>query len=265
MDTLFWKEKWLGDVLLCEKYSRLFRLDSNKDALVSDRIIKDGSSWSLNWQWCREPAGRTGAELSQLQSDLVSFSFANNNKDSWSCTLRGSGIYTTHSFSEILNNLILHNPAPPTVNMRNNLILLKVGVHVWRTKLKRLPVRFELDKRVVDLDTVLCPICNVEVETVEHMTLTCPRVKDLWYRVFKWANVGNSAYNSLEEMFKGLRNSSGPNTSSRIWQAIEWVTGYLIWHNLNLKVFENKEWNCPVMVSDIQSESFLWISSRSKH
>ncbi|XP_071739763.1 uncharacterized protein [Rutidosis leptorrhynchoides] len=42
--TLFWKDLWLGNVLLCEKFNRIFRLDSKEDALVSDREIKCGSA-----------------------------------------------------------------------------------------------------------------------------------------------------------------------------------------------------------------------------
>ncbi|XP_071738647.1 uncharacterized protein [Rutidosis leptorrhynchoides] len=130
----------------------------------------------------------------------------------------------------------------------------------------RLPVRVELDKCGIDLDSIRCPICDNDAESVEHMILSCPKVMDVWVRIFRWYNLGNvnTLYSGLNDMFKGKVVPSDPNSPSKIWQAIEWVTGYLIWRYRNLKVFENKDWNAPTMVIEIQAKSFLWISSRTK-
>ncbi|XP_071694446.1 uncharacterized protein [Rutidosis leptorrhynchoides] len=43
----FWKDNWKGDGTLKDKYGRLFRLDSNADCSISDRL-QDGC-WS--WAW----------------------------------------------------------------------------------------------------------------------------------------------------------------------------------------------------------------------
>ncbi|XP_071740101.1 uncharacterized protein [Rutidosis leptorrhynchoides] len=58
-ETLLWKDIWLSNVSLCEKFNRIYRLDTNQEALVSERITKDGTSWTVNWRWSREPTGRT--------------------------------------------------------------------------------------------------------------------------------------------------------------------------------------------------------------
>ncbi|XP_071695414.1 uncharacterized protein [Rutidosis leptorrhynchoides] len=264
MNTLFWKETWLGNVLLCEKYNRLFRLEESKNTLVSERIVKNGSTWNSSWNWIKEPTGRTGDEFRQLQTYLNSFSFKNNPKDSWEWKSHSSRVFTTHTFTSMLNESCLQNISLHPATMRNNLIPLKVGILIWRAKLKRLPVHFELDKRGVDLDSVMCPNYNNEVETVEHMMLTCPRIKDLWNRVFKWVNMNTFAYSCFDDMFNGTLQRPNAKPNSNVWQAIEWVTGYMIWRNRNLKVFENKEWNGPMTINEIQAKRFLWISSRSK-
>ncbi|XP_071726766.1 uncharacterized protein [Rutidosis leptorrhynchoides] len=97
-NTLFWKDAWLDNKLLYEKFGRLIMLDSNEDALVSERIIKV--------------------------------------------------------------------PAQKAPTMQNNWLPQKFDIFIWRTLLKILPVRVELDKRGVDLESILHPVCNNEVETV---------------------------------------------------------------------------------------------------
>ncbi|XP_071725720.1 uncharacterized protein [Rutidosis leptorrhynchoides] len=53
--TYFWKDRWHGSELLCEKYPRLFRLDTNQDATVADRLWLAGSERKLIESWSREP------------------------------------------------------------------------------------------------------------------------------------------------------------------------------------------------------------------
>nr|GEW70259.1 RNA-directed DNA polymerase, eukaryota, reverse transcriptase zinc-binding domain protein [Tanacetum cinerariifolium] len=45
----------------------------------------------------------------------------------------------------------------------NKLVPKKVNIFMWRALKGRLPVRVELDKRGVDLDSVLCPSCSWEI------------------------------------------------------------------------------------------------------
>ncbi|XP_071738133.1 uncharacterized protein [Rutidosis leptorrhynchoides] len=147
--------------------------------------------------------------------------------------------------------------------MRNTFLPHKVGIFVWRLKLGRLPVRVELDKRGIELDSVLCPNCKSVTESIEHMILNCQKVKEVWVKIFKWCNMGDISYSGSVDMFNG-NGSLSNQIISKVWQAIEWVTGYVIWNRRNAKTFENKEWNVPTVVNEIQSMSFLWISTRCK-
>ncbi|GKB90683.1 reverse transcriptase domain, reverse transcriptase zinc-binding domain protein [Tanacetum coccineum] len=49
----------------------------------------------------------------------------------------------------------------------------KVNIFVWRALRGRLSVREELDKRGIDLDSVLYPSCNNAVESCAHSLVTC--------------------------------------------------------------------------------------------
>ncbi|XP_071694360.1 uncharacterized protein [Rutidosis leptorrhynchoides] len=144
-------------------------------------------------------------------------------------------------FTKLLDDKILQNSFLTNETARNNFLLQKIGIFIWRSKLQRIPVCVELDKRGVDLDTILCPVFKTETETVEHALLLCSTAKDLWERVFKWWNVRSSQYSGLCDMFNGIIPGTNTNIRSKLWQAIEWVGGYMLWRNRNLKAFEKKE------------------------
>ncbi|GJZ00484.1 hypothetical protein Tco_0517913 [Tanacetum coccineum] len=62
-----WKDLWIGDQPLKDRYNRLFRLDLNEDCLISDTLIDGG----MSWQW-RKPiaSGRSESMLHSLLSKV---------------------------------------------------------------------------------------------------------------------------------------------------------------------------------------------------
>ncbi|XP_071696404.1 uncharacterized protein [Rutidosis leptorrhynchoides] len=109
--------------------------------------------------------------------------------------------------------------------LRNKSIPQKVSLFIWRTRLKRIPVRVELDKRGVDLDSVLCPLCSDAPESVEHAMFSCAK---------------------------------------ELWNTVIWVSGYFIWKNRNQKVFAKDSWGAPKILNEIQVKTYEWINNRSK-
>lgn len=54
--TLFWREYWLGDQLLSERFPRLFRLENDKNCLLNTRLVNE--AWE--WLWRRPVRGEGG-------------------------------------------------------------------------------------------------------------------------------------------------------------------------------------------------------------
>ncbi|GJR34791.1 RNA-directed DNA polymerase, eukaryota, reverse transcriptase zinc-binding domain protein [Tanacetum coccineum] len=50
----------------------------------------------------------------------------------------------------------------------------------------RLPVREELDKRGIDLDSILCPSCGDIVESCSHCLVMCNFAMSVWEKIFNW-------------------------------------------------------------------------------
>ncbi|XP_071714654.1 uncharacterized protein [Rutidosis leptorrhynchoides] len=82
--------------------------------------------------------------------------------------------------------------------------------------------------------------------------------------VLDWWGMGGSPNLGLGEMFQGKASLCMSEDGAKIWEAVEWICGYLIWKNRNQKVFNNKCWSPPVALCEIQVKSFEWIAKRYK-
>ncbi|XP_071695750.1 uncharacterized protein [Rutidosis leptorrhynchoides] len=210
-DTLFWQDKWIGIYTLKEKFGRLYNLDRNKNALVMDRCSRgENGDLCFEWDWLRVPNGRSESELQQMGNDLRSFVFLDGPRDNWKFMLQNDGSYSVAFMSRLIDERLLasHNIFLPTDRLR--MLPQKIGVLIWRVKQNRIPVRVELDKRGIDLDSVCCPICDDGLETVEHIFIHCAFARDLWSRVFRWWNLNKQPYAHMGELFQGIIDINNP-------------------------------------------------------
>ncbi|XP_071726794.1 uncharacterized protein [Rutidosis leptorrhynchoides] len=235
-ETLFWHDKWIGEPVLKQAFPKLFRLESNKLALVSDRLQWTGSEGRVqfSWQWSTLPRWRILSDLQQLENRLSVAKCSGRNVDNWVWKPCCSGIYTTKSLIEMLNSSV-DTHVKPTI--RNNLIPQKVGILMWRASQNKLPVRSELDRRGIDLDSVRCPACDDDIESINHSVILCKTAFDIWERIYKWWNLNLTIFADINELIKGSNSQFHTATGASIWQAIVWVTSYYIWKNRNDHVF----------------------------
>ena len=52
-DTLFWFDRWLGDVPFCSRFARLFELTTNKMSTVADMYSRGWEEGGESWSWRR--------------------------------------------------------------------------------------------------------------------------------------------------------------------------------------------------------------------
>ncbi|XP_071728124.1 uncharacterized protein [Rutidosis leptorrhynchoides] len=220
-DILFCYDKWIGNSDLKDQFQRLFRLEREQQVAVSNRVKFVNGSWFFEWNWVRSLTGRLCGELDQIISVITCSLPLENGNFLWKWVLYNSGFYNTRCVSSKINEESLPRNNNPSETMRNNLLPQKVGIFVWRVAHERIPVRVELDKRGIDLDSLLCPLCNNVVESVDHAIISCSFAKEMW---------------------QGYNYVANSNFMKKTWQAVQWVTGYFIWKNRNFKVFGKDSW-----------------------
>ncbi|XP_071688865.1 uncharacterized protein [Rutidosis leptorrhynchoides] len=183
-------------------------------------------------------------------------------KDSWIWTPGINGNFTTKNFTDMINARLLNSSDTICETLHNKLVPKKVEVFVWRAKKSRLPVLVELDKRGIDLHSVRFPLCNDAIESVNHSLILCKHAFEVWGKVFDWWGRGVIPYANVGDLFLDTGQSAS-HMGKFIWQAVVWTCSYLIWKNRNQKVYNNKCWNVPVALNEIQVKSFEWIAKRS--
>ncbi|XP_071708772.1 uncharacterized protein [Rutidosis leptorrhynchoides] len=327
--TSFWNDNWCGTDCLKILFPRLFKLKTDINAYISDRVrvtdnqlrseaggvsvpsVPPGLSASantafdtpsgtltvpvtasfsanslppgpsdraknlpglayngsirFNWVWLRVPSGRTSNELQELENLLRSISFGFNSQETWKWSLANNGEFTIKKLSYLLNARILGTSCSPShKTFRNNLVPKKVGIFVWRALRMRIPVRLELDKRGVDLHSVRFPVCDDNLESVDHALVSYSHASDVWNRVYKWWNLGTYSLSCVSDSLQGRTSHSVSSFGKKIWQVFEWICVYYIWKNRNLEVFRKNASIVPVLDNEIQVKSFEWISCRLK-
>ncbi|XP_071699244.1 uncharacterized protein [Rutidosis leptorrhynchoides] len=139
-NSRFWTDCWLGDSPLKDRLPRLFRLDQDQSASVSDRIRWSDSGWEATWLWQREISGRTQGELDSLKALLDNFQKKDVNLDSWAWRLASNGVFTTKNLTNLIDENLLHFNGSRVATLKNNLVPSKVEIFIWRVLKRRIPV-----------------------------------------------------------------------------------------------------------------------------
>ncbi|XP_071694307.1 uncharacterized protein [Rutidosis leptorrhynchoides] len=198
-NTLFWKEHWIGNEKLCNLFPRLYKLESNPDVSVQDRMAANNEEL-YTWNWKREISGRVLSELMNLEQLLSAASLVSNLPDKvlWSLDINGG--FHINRLSKEIDDQLLSEFGSQQETIRCKLVPKKVKIFVWRAAKKKLPVRVELDNRGIDLNSIRCPLCDDSLESVDHALIFCKHARDVWERIFKWWNIGSFKFFSSSEL-----------------------------------------------------------------
>ncbi|GJT44971.1 RNA-directed DNA polymerase, eukaryota, reverse transcriptase zinc-binding domain protein [Tanacetum coccineum] len=104
--------------------------------------------------------------------------------DKWKWTLNGDGNFLVKDLSRIVEEKILDVETNSQQMIWNKLLPKKVKIFVWRVLKGRIPVREELDKRGIDLDSVLFPCCNSVVESCAHSLVLYDLARGVWEKIY---------------------------------------------------------------------------------
>ncbi|GKE37908.1 RNA-directed DNA polymerase, eukaryota, reverse transcriptase zinc-binding domain protein, partial [Tanacetum coccineum] len=127
-----------------------------RDRSKEDSVRDKGSwvnglwCWEWEWDWGRNIRGKACNDLEVLVSALQNVTVSNN-----------------YGHMEWSSRNALEQPK-------------KVNIFVWRALKGRRPVREELDKRRIDLDSVLCLSCTNAIESCAHCLVTCDLAMRVW-------------------------------------------------------------------------------------
>nr|GEY03949.1 RNA-directed DNA polymerase, eukaryota, reverse transcriptase zinc-binding domain protein [Tanacetum cinerariifolium] len=90
-----------------------------------------------------------------------------NKRDMWAWSLNGSGEFSVASIRRLLDDIRLPDVSSQTRWIKA--VPIKVNILAWKVRLNGLPSRVNISRRSIDINSILCPVCEREVESVSHV------------------------------------------------------------------------------------------------
>nr|GEU71357.1 RNA-directed DNA polymerase, eukaryota, reverse transcriptase zinc-binding domain protein [Tanacetum cinerariifolium] len=148
--------------------------------------IGDEGTWKWIWDWVREPMGKVVGELEALEKTMSNTNITLNCRDAWKWMLDDIGAFPVKALSDLVEVKCINTRNHNSETMWNNLVTKKVNIFSWRAARGRLLVPVELDKKGIDLHTILCPNCDEMCETIDHSLIFYNEAMNVSEKVFEW-------------------------------------------------------------------------------
>nr|GEY96810.1 RNA-directed DNA polymerase, eukaryota, reverse transcriptase zinc-binding domain protein [Tanacetum cinerariifolium] len=145
--------------------------------------------------------------------------------DTWKWVLNDSGAFFVKALSDFVEVMCINTGNHNSEMTWNNFVPKKLNIFAWRADHGRLLVRVELDKKGIDLHTILCPNCDEMCETINHSLIFCNEAMEVWDKVFDWWNLHNVNVFSTKELLRYNGDTLISVNYNKLWQSVVWTTG----------------------------------------
>ncbi|GKA72771.1 RNA-directed DNA polymerase, eukaryota [Tanacetum coccineum] len=182
-NTMFWDDIWCGDITFKYLYPRLYALELYKSVKVASKL----SQSSLELSFRRIPRGGTEEDQLLKLTSQIEGVMLSNSSDRWTWSLEGSGEFSVASVRKLIDDKLLPVLAAKTRWIKA--VPLKINIHAWKVSLDCLPTRINISRRGMDIESILCPMCDNAAESASHLFFTCRVAKEVFRKILYWWDV----------------------------------------------------------------------------
>ncbi|XP_071728650.1 uncharacterized protein [Rutidosis leptorrhynchoides] len=136
-----------------------------------------------NWcfTWARDIVGGRNERYLNVLLDEIGRPIFLDHPDAWLCNLGDDGSYTVKDDGVYIDQRLLPSSQVETVWFK--LLPRKVNVFLWRFCLDCIPIRWSLSVKEIEVESIVCPLCNNGVEAREHLFFDCELARGLWHKI----------------------------------------------------------------------------------
>ncbi|GJT84492.1 RNA-directed DNA polymerase, eukaryota, reverse transcriptase zinc-binding domain protein, partial [Tanacetum coccineum] len=210
-----WEDPWHEGGILKLRYPRVYALEMCKSITIGGKLAHPNLSDSFR----RYPRG--GAEFSQFGefSALMHQVIRAPMADRWMWTRNSSGEFTVASVRQFIDDKICIGGDHKTTWIR--FIPNKVNIHAWKVMLNALPTKFNISRRGIQIDSIICVNCGIGVETTNHLFFTCEMAQKVSHLINRWWDVPDSEFDSYASWKVWVTNIRLPGKTKLMFEGIE--------------------------------------------
>ncbi|GJU45911.1 RNA-directed DNA polymerase, eukaryota [Tanacetum coccineum] len=195
------------------------------------------------------------AEISRMTT-LVSC------EDCYVWTLESDGVFSVSSIRKEIDGNRFQDVSLPTRWVKS--VPIKVNIIAWKVKSNALPTRFNISRRGMDIDSIVCPICNAGVESTNHIFFQCVVVRQIMRKISSWWNIDYSDVNSYEEWQVWLVSIRIQSKLKGVLEGVYYGLWWYMWNFRNKLLFDKKIPEKALIFDNLVSSSFYWCKFRCK-
>ncbi|GJR17489.1 RNA-directed DNA polymerase, eukaryota, reverse transcriptase zinc-binding domain protein [Tanacetum coccineum] len=257
-NTRFWVDNWYEGGVIKELFPRMFALELNKNATVSSKL----NASSLDNSFRRK--ARSGIEEMQLNSlaEISRMTTLVPCEDRYVWTLESDGVFSVASIRKEIDGNRFQDVSLPTRWVKS--VPIKVNIIAWKVKSNALPTRFNISRRGMDIDSIVCPICNAGVESTNHIFFQCVVVRQIMRKISSWWNIDYSDVNSYEEWQVWLVSIRIQSKLKGVLEGVYYGLWWYMWNFRNKLLFDKKIPEKALIFDNLVSSSFYWCKFRCK-
>ncbi|KAJ0548809.1 putative reverse transcriptase zinc-binding domain-containing protein [Helianthus annuus] len=129
----------------------------------------------------------------------------------------------------------------------------------------KIPTAEALRKRNINIGDSVCPLCNSEEETVEHVFNACFIAANVWNGISSWCKISNFFAFSIKDLFTFYKDVNGSEKKREAVHGIILIGCWCLWRARNSVRFSSATVRIDSIISEIKSIGYLWFASRSKY
>ncbi|GJY02539.1 RNA-directed DNA polymerase, eukaryota [Tanacetum coccineum] len=250
------EENWKEDIPFKLLFPRIYALELDKHISVASKL----SQPDLDVSFRRKPRGRAEQDQMYAMRLKIEDHILSNSIDRWYWSLTCSGEFSVASIRNFIDDQSFKVFSPST--RWNKAAPKKINIMAWKVKMTNLPTRFNLSRRGLNIESILCPICNLAAETSCHLFFKCCMVKDIYKKIESWWDINMVSTSSYEEWciwFSPLRLSS---KAKLFLEGVFFITWWSIWRYRNKIIFGSSSHPKSRIMDDIMASSFSWCRFR---
>nr|GEY24571.1 RNA-directed DNA polymerase, eukaryota [Tanacetum cinerariifolium] len=118
--------------------------------------------------------------------------------------MNGSGEFRVKDVRNLLDDFFLPKDDSATCWIKS--VPIKLNVFAWRASQDRLPSKLNLLRRGVQVDNLMCPICNSVQEDISHVLFTCEVAAAITCLVCRWCDVDWESFSSYMDWLSWFKN-----------------------------------------------------------